>query len=139
MLHDALTRMPHQGEMRLIAKILSAGPDEIRCVGRPYAAADYPLRRKGTLHGVALAELGAQAAAAHASLFGIGKAHMGLVMSFSDLEIHQQVIKGTEPPMVTAERTDVLDAAASYRFTVTVADAPVVSGDVLLSIVGRTT
>ena len=134
MLHEALARMPHHGDMRLIEHVASAGPDDIHCIARPVDGDDYPLRLNGVLYGVALAELGAQTAAAHASLFGIGTAHMGLVLSFSGLDVHCDVVRGPGPVEIRAERIATTDEAASYRFRVMAGEETIVSGDALLSI-----
>ena len=134
MLHDALARMPHRGDMRLIDEVVAAGPDNIHCRARPHDAADYPLRLDGLLYGASLAELGAQAAAAHASLFGMGSAHMGLVLSFSDLDVHCNLVETVVPAEVRAERLSSMDGASLYRFEVTTGGETIVCGDVLLSI-----
>ena len=64
---DALTRMPHKGRMLLIARVLDADAEGLTAEAVPHRAPDFPLRLNGRLATVALAEIGAQAAAAHAS------------------------------------------------------------------------
>ena len=129
--------MPHRGDMRLLGDILSASPDDILCIARPHDGADYPLRLNGVIRGIAMAELGAQAAAAHASLFGIRAAHMGLVLSLSDIEIHRDIVDCSDPAEVSATRQAVMDRASSYHFQVSAGGSAIVSGDVLLSIEER--
>ena len=133
MLAEALARMPHSGAMRLIAAVEAADPVSIRCRATGHAAPDYPLRLDDVLHAAALVELGAQAAAAHASLFAMGSAHTGLVLAIGALALHRDRVEDPRPLQVTAERLNQLDTAASYRFSVTQAAAPVVTGEILLS------
>jgi predicted hotdog family 3-hydroxylacyl-ACP dehydratase len=135
MLAEALARMPHSGAMRLIADIEYADEDGIRCKATDHAAPGYPLRLGGVLYAAALVELGAQAAAAHASLFGMGAAHTGLVLAIGDLALHRDRVDDPEPLGMAAQRLDQLDKAASYRFSVTQSAAPLVTGEILLSII----
>ncbi len=137
MLLEALARMPHAGPMRLIAAIEAADEDRIRARATEHAAMDYPLRLDGVLYAAALVELGAQAAAVHASVFGMGAAHTGLVLAIGDLVLHRDRIETSAPLRITAERLDQLDSAAAYRLAVTQGHAPVVTGEILLSIVRR--
>ena len=133
MLAEALARMPHAGAMRLIAAIESADATGIRCRATDHAAPDHPLRIDGVLHAAALVELGAQAAAAHASLFGMDAAHTGLVLALGDLALHRDRIDDPAPLRISAERLHQLDTAAAYRFSVVQGGAPVVTGEILLS------
>jgi predicted hotdog family 3-hydroxylacyl-ACP dehydratase len=133
MLADALARMPHSGAMRLIADIESADAMRIRCRATDHSAPAYPLRLDGVLHIAALVELGAQAAAAHASLFGMGAAHTGLVLGIGDLALYRDRVESAEPLRMAAERVHGLDTAAAYRFSVTQGAAALVTGEILLS------
>lgn len=137
MLAEALARMPHAGPMRLVAAIDSADAAGIRCRATDHATPDYPLRLDGILHAAALVELGAQAAAAHASVFGMGAAHTGLVLAIGDLALHRDRVDGPAPLQMTAEPLDRIDSAASYRFAVIQAGAAIVTGEILLSMVRR--
>lgn len=138
MLHEALKRMPHAGPMRLIEEIVSADAGEILCIARDHRADSYPLRLDGALYGCTLVELGAQAAAAHTSLFGVGGAHTGLVLAFSNVEVFRDRIAGDGPLTVRAEQLQSLEDAARYRFEVMDRAGTVVAGDILLSLQRRT-
>jgi predicted hotdog family 3-hydroxylacyl-ACP dehydratase len=135
MLPDALERMPHAGAMRLIAAIEAADATHIRCRAADHVASDYPLRLDGVLFAAALVELGAQAAAAHASVFGLDAAHTGLVLAISDLALLRDRVEHPEPLLASAERLHQLGGAAAYRFAVSQGGAPLVTGEVLLSMV----
>ncbi len=135
MLAEALGRMPHAGPMRLIAAVESADEIGIRCKATDHAAPGYPLRLDGVLHAAALVELGAQAAAAHASLYDMGAAHTGLVLAIGDLVLHCDRVEDPRPLRIAAERLHQQDTAAAYRFSVTQGAAPLATGEILLSIV----
>ncbi len=96
-LEIARARMPHRGKMQLIEEIAKIDAAHIRCVSTGHAAPGYALRLEGVLHASALVELGAQAAAAHASIHGMGGAHAGLVLSINELQIH--VVRVLEPKL----------------------------------------
>jgi predicted hotdog family 3-hydroxylacyl-ACP dehydratase len=134
MLSRALERMPHAGQMRLIDEILSADAGEILCVARDHSGASYPLRLEGVLYGCALVELGAQAAAAHTSLFGIAGAHTGLVLSLSNVVVSVDRVTDDAPLRISAVQQQSLDDAARYHFEVQGGTGVLVSGDVLLSL-----
>jgi predicted hotdog family 3-hydroxylacyl-ACP dehydratase len=137
MLRDAFERMPHAGPMRLIDKIVFADAGEILCIARDHNVASYPLRLDGVLHACALVELGAQAAAAHTSLFGSGGAHTGLVLALSNVEVSVDWVADDAPLTVRAEQRQALDDAARYHFKVMDGAGAVVTGDVLLSLQRR--
>ena len=131
----ALKRMPHRGAMQLIETIRHADESSITCLAKTHSAPDYPLRVEGVLHSSALVELGAQAAAAHASLFGIGAAHAGLLLTLSNVEIgYTQPDQVAEPLQVWAERLHGDAGSARYRFRVMHGEAEMMlSGDAVLS------
>ncbi len=135
-LDAALARMPHEGAMLLLARVLEAGPEGLTAEARDHRGADYPLRRRGRLPTLALAELGAQAAAAHASLHGIGGAHVGLLLALRDLAAAAPEADALPAPLrVRAEALDRTGGGARYRFRVeTAAGADVLSGEALLAI-----
>ncbi len=135
MLAEALARMPHRGAMRLIAAVEAADGAGIRCRATDHAPPDYPLRLDGVLYAAALVELGAQAAAAHASLFGMRAAHSGLILAINDLDLRCVHIADPAPLRMQAERRDQMEGAAAYRFAVSQHDTPLVTGEILLSMV----
>ncbi|MEO1491768.1 MAG: hypothetical protein AAFV19_06405 [Pseudomonadota bacterium] len=143
-LEEALARMPHRGAMRLIEAIEAVDEHSILCRARPHGGSEYPLRLDGHLEPAALTELGAQAAAAHASLFGMGAAHTGLVLSMNGIDIRRNTVPEGGNLAVRAERISSLDAAASYHFVVKTPSADmdedtILSGEVLLSMVKAAT
>jgi predicted hotdog family 3-hydroxylacyl-ACP dehydratase len=137
MLSDAFARMPHAGQMRLIEEIVSADAHAIHCTARDHREASYPLRVDGVLYNCALVELGAQAAAAHISLFGIGGAHTGLALALGDVEVFVDRVTGSAKLTVRAEQLQALDDSARYRFEVIDGAGPVIAGNVLLSLKRR--
>ncbi|MEL6476503.1 MAG: hydroxymyristoyl-ACP dehydratase [Pseudomonadota bacterium] len=132
----ALERMPHRGAMLLLEQIAEMGPERIVCQARDHRGADYPLRLDGRLFAVALVELGAQAAAAHASLHGVGGAHTGLLLSLREVAVLALEVPDTPPLTITAERAGGGAGAAHYRFEVTAEGHPLVTGSAILSMQG---
>lgn len=137
MLGRALARMPHAGRMRLIGEIVSADARTIRCLATDHRAPSHPLRFGGRLFSCALVELGAQAAAAHTSLFGIGSAHAGLMLSLTDVVVGPDLVATDERLAVRAELLESLDAMARYRFEVTAGGERLVAADVMLAMQRR--
>lgn len=127
MTDELLERMPQKGPMLLIERIVEIDTDRIRCRARDHGAADYPLRIDGILEPASLVELGAQAAAAHASAHGMGQRHAGLLLALRDVEILRDA--GPGPLEVRAERLFFDEGGARYRFAVGPEAAPVVSGE----------
>ena len=135
MLAEALERMPHTGRMRLIAEVREASPERILCHGGDHHDPGYPLRLDGRLAPVSMIELGAQAAAAHASLFGIGGAHIGLLLALRAVRLAGAEPDALAPPLeATAERMGETPDGAHYRFRVGKGDDAVIEGEAFLSI-----
>ncbi|MFV0475480.1 MAG: hypothetical protein ACK5MQ_14920 [Pikeienuella sp.] len=124
---DLLERMPQKGPMLLIERVVEIDADRIRCVARDHGGADYPLRVDGDLEPASLVELGAQAAAAHASAHGMGQRHAGLLLALHEVEILGDAGEG--PLDIQAECMFFEEGAARYRFTVGSSRAPVLRGE----------
>lgn len=127
---ELLERMPQKGPMLLIERVVEIDADRIRCLARDHGGADYPLRIDGELEPASLVELGAQAAAAHASAHGMGQHHAGLLLALRDVEITGDV--GAGPLEVRAERLFFDEGGARYRFAVGPEAAPVLSGEAMM-------
>lgn len=119
--------------MQLIEEILHASEDEIRCAARDHTALDYPLRVNGRLYPITLVELGAQAAAAHASLFGIGGHHAGLLLALGGISVRAGGEVDAEPPLdARATRLHFDAGGARYRFAVRSGGETLVEGQAML-------
>ncbi|MBY8974893.1 hypothetical protein KHP62_03670 [Rhodobacteraceae bacterium NNCM2] len=130
---QALDRMPQKGAMRLIEEIVSIGPDKIHCIARDHAEADYPLRIGGDLLAVSLVELGAQAAAAHASLHGVGGHHAGLLLALNGVSVPGSgLVETAERLHAHAEQLQFGEAGARYSFEVHAGGEILISGQAML-------
>lgn len=130
---DALDRMPQKGAMLLIEEVLGADEGTIFCRARDHRGADYPLRVSGQLMTISLVELGAQAAAAHASLFGVGGHHAGLILALRDVDVKETDANRFESPLETnAERLHFDESGARYRFSVRCGATEILDGEALL-------
>lgn len=132
MLEEARARMPHKGPMQLIRAITHMEEDTIQAEPTDHTALDFPLRLDGRLYTSALVELGAQAAAAHASIHGVGGAHAGLVLAVSNVTLHTHEAPDT-PLKVQASKVAGMDQSARYTFQVTTQGNPLAEGELLLS------
>lgn len=134
MTDQALARMPHKGAMLLLDRVERLEEDRIRCIARDHRAPDYPLRVEGRLMSVALVELGAQAAAAHASVHGIDGAHTGLLLSLRAVEVFEMAADSVSCPFeIEAERIEATAIGAHYRFSVRGEGREMLRGEAMLS------
>ena len=107
----ALDRMPHKGAMQLIASVEALDETTIYCRAKSHKGRDYPLRTDGRLMTAALVEIGAQAAAAHASIHGQDGSHIGMLLSLQKVEILQ--LRAEDAPAPLVARASLLHGAAS--------------------------
>lgn len=136
-LDSALDRMPHKGAMRLIERIVSADETQIHCIGIDHSCENYPLRLDGRLFSVALIELGAQAAAAHASLFDIRGNHTGLLIALQNVEVIRHEIRETSGSLEIFASQLHFDAnGAIYGFWVSDERGKLVNGRAVLKMKG---
>lgn len=126
--------MPHRGRMRLIESVHDSCTNRIVCVARDHRGADHPLRLRGRLFSATLTELGAQAAALHASIHAIAGAHSGMVLALRDVTILRPQPAGCGRLHVLAEKQAVIGEMAVYGFEVREEEALLIKGDVMLSI-----
>ena len=125
--------MPQKGPMLLIERIVSADETTIHCIARDHMAADYPLRINGRLMPVSLVEIGAQAAAAHASFFGISGHHKGLLLALHGVEIVDGAPhESGEQLHARATQLHFDDTGARYSFEITAAGRLVLNGQAML-------
>ena len=134
---DALSRMPHKGAMLLLASVEAMDAETIRCKARNHCGADYPLRVEGDLMTLSLVELGAQAAAAHASMHGIGGAHTGLLLSLRKVTAKTLTVADSPPLTVEATRVTSGPMGACYTFRVLDGTAELLTGEAILSMEAR--
>ena len=85
-------RIPHQGGMCLLARVVSASPSEIRCAADSHRSPDNPLRLKGSLGAACGIEYAAQAMALHGALMaeqrGQERPSMGFLISVRGVSMH---------------------------------------------------
>jgi len=138
-LERALDRMPHKGAMRLIERIVSADKSQIHCIAASHASDDYPLRLHARLFSVSLVELGAQTAAAHASLFDVKGHHTGLLIALQGVEILRHEVRETRKNLEIFAKQLHFDAnGAIYGFRVSGEFGDLVKGRAILKMKGET-
>ena len=130
---DGLNRMPHQGAMRLIERVVTATDTHIHCVAADHNADDYPLRLNGTLFSVTLVELGAQAAAVHTSLYNIANNHSGLLIGLKKVEFAKHVVGKTSQKLdIYADQIHFDVGVALYSFCIRNEEQEIVKGQAML-------
>ena len=132
-LEDGLTRAPHKGAMLLIARILRANEESIFCEAKDHSEPTYPLRVQGRLMGVSLVELGAQAAAAHVSLYAVGGAHTGLLLALHNVEVREHEVMSATRLHVSATKLATNDDGARFSFSVARELTELVRGEAMLT------
>jgi predicted hotdog family 3-hydroxylacyl-ACP dehydratase len=124
--------------MLLLDRIVDADETSIKCVARAHAAANYPLRINGVLYSLVLSEVGAQAAAAHASLFQMRGEHNGLLTALKNVVFATQVTPDAPKNLdVSAKQLHCDYSGAIYEFTVSGAGADIITGQAVLKMEGK--
>lgn len=132
-IHSALDQMPHKGAMLLLERVVEANAEMIICLARDHRHPDYPLRIDGRLYGVCLVELGTQAAAAHASLYGVSGHNAGLLLALSRVEVIQNDGDATEGRLESRARRLHFDKnSARYSFDVRDKTREILRGEAIL-------
>ncbi|MBX3727143.1 MAG: phosphotransferase [Xanthomonadales bacterium] len=119
---DFAHRLPHQGPMALIDKVLVFDADEIQAQAAAPDALNHPLRRDGTVAAVHLCEYGAQAMAVHGALLAQsagGRARPGLLVALRAVDLLVDRIDGLAAPLdIVARREHTDDQVWRYHFDI---------------------
>ena len=114
-------RIPHQGGMCLLDRVLEWDANHIRCAAASHRAADNPLRAHGRLGAACGIEYAAQAMAVHGALRapGRGRPASGLLVGVRDVRFGVARLDDVAGDLtVEAERLSGDDANVLYRFAV---------------------
>ena len=127
-------RIPHQGGMCLLDRVLAWDAERIRCAASSHRAGDNPLRAHGRLATACGIEYAAQAMAVHGSLCaadsGAGSAPpVGMLASVRGVEIHAPRLDDIAADLlVEARRVSGDSNTIIYEFTVGTEQRTLVSG-----------
>jgi predicted hotdog family 3-hydroxylacyl-ACP dehydratase len=115
--------IPHAGTMCLLDAVQAWDQTTIHAISASHARADNPLRSAGGLHGVHLAEYGAQAMAVHGALLarerGVETARPGMLVSLRDLQLTDEYVDTLDGHLdVHAECLHADESGAQYAFRV---------------------
>lgn len=125
-------RIPHQGSMCLLDKVVEWSPERIRCAASSHRAADNPLRDAGRLGAACGIEYAAQAMAVHGALLADsdGAPRQGFLASARSVELHAARLDDVAGDLdIVAERISGDGNNVLYGFSV--------SGDGRLLLAGR--
>jgi predicted hotdog family 3-hydroxylacyl-ACP dehydratase len=128
----AIARLiPHQGPMCLLDSVVAWSDDRVVCHSEGHRASDNPLRSDGRLSSLHAIEYAAQAMAVHQRLSqqtGLPVGY-GLLVSARDVSLFVDRLDTLASPLVIdATRIAASAESFTYRFSVSAADTPAVSG-----------
>ena len=124
--------VPHYGNMCLLDEVLDWDARRVRCLSRAHRSADNPLRAHGRLGAVCGIEFAAQAMAVHGALLapelGLGR-RAGYLASVRGVELHVARLDDCAAELLAvAERLGGDETTVLYRFALSAAGAPLISG-----------
>ncbi len=135
---DIARRIPHQGRMCLLNKVLAWDRDFIRCEASSHRASDHPLRAHGRLGAACGVEYAAQAMAVHGALVAGAAAgdsgagvppRAGYLASMRSVTLHVERLDTIAGPLtVSAERITGEANSVLYSFTVQTGAQTLLSG-----------
>lgn len=137
--HDEIARrIPHQGDMCLLATVTAWDGDRIACQASSHQAADNPLRTHGRLGAACGVEYAAQAMAVHGALVAESRAggvdadsvpRAGYLASIRSVTLSVDRLDTLAAPLlISAERLTGDDNTVLYSFAVTAGDTRLLSG-----------
>lgn len=112
-------RIPHQGRMCLLDRLLSWSPEQIHCAAENHSEPDHPLRSASGLLSPCAIEYAAQAMALHGALLAPPAAgpRPGYLASVRNVRLAVARLDGVAGPLqVRAERLAGEDRQVMYRF-----------------------
>jgi predicted hotdog family 3-hydroxylacyl-ACP dehydratase len=116
---DAIARLvPHQHRMCLWQRVTGWDAGGIRLQAFDHGDAAHPLRHRGRLHAVHLAEYGAQAMAVHGGLRAAragGVARPGLLVALRGVVLHVDRIDALEGPL-EGEASVLIESDAGWQY-----------------------
>ncbi|HEY8360054.1 MAG TPA: 3-hydroxylacyl-ACP dehydratase [Ramlibacter sp.] len=128
-------RIPHQGTMCLLERVVAWTPEDIRCEAVSHRAAGNPLRAHGRLGIACGIEYAAQAMAVHGSLVAQsqegahGTPRAGYLASVRGVQLHARRLDDVAGPLlVTATRLLGDGNHIVYSFEVASQDATLLTG-----------
>jgi len=133
--HEIAQRIPHQGTMCLLDRVLEWDEEHIRCEATGHSHPDHPLRAHGRLGAACGVEYAAQAMAVHGALVAEHSAapRAGYLAGVRGVTLHVERLDDVAGPLsVTAQRMTGDDNTVLYSFTVTAGPQPLVSGRALV-------
>ena len=126
-------RIPHQGTMCLLDRVLDWDADHIRCAAQSHRAADNPLRAHGRLGAACGIEYAAQAMAVHGALCAAAGSPLpprrGMLTSVRGVALHVPRLDDVAADLVVqAERVSGDGGAAAYAFSLRAGELVLVEG-----------
>jgi predicted hotdog family 3-hydroxylacyl-ACP dehydratase len=124
-------RIPHQGSMCLLDRVIEWSPERIRCAASSHRRPDHPLRDGGRLGAACGIEYAAQAMAVHGALLAgqDGAPRQGFLASARGVELQADRLDDVAGDLdIVAERISGDGNNVLYGFTVSGDGRPLLSG-----------
>ena len=133
---DIARRIPHQGAMCLLERVIAWDSEQIHCEASSHAAADNPLRAYGRLGAACGVEYAAQAMAIHGALIAEaasgsagGSPRAGYLASMRNVVLAVDRLDTVAGPLaIRAERVTGDDNTVLYSFTVQAGEQLLLAG-----------
>ena len=132
---DIALRIPHQGRMCLLERVVQWNVERIHCKAISHRASDNPLRAQGRLGIACGIEYAAQAMALHGALIGeaaggnLAPPRVGYLASVRSVILHASRLDDVEGDLtVSAERLMGDAGNIVYSFEVAAGERPLLSG-----------
>ena len=124
-------RIPHQGTMCLLDRVIEWSAETIRCVATGHRLPDHPLRSHGALHAAAGIEYAAQAMAVHGALGSGdgGRPRAGFLASVRSVALFVERLDDIDSEIeIAAQRLGGDGNNVIYEFQLTSCARPLLSG-----------
>lgn len=132
--HDWIAeRIPHQGSMCLLARVISASPDGLVCIADSHRSAENPMRQNGELGAACGVEYAAQAMALHGALMadqrGAERSKMGFLVNVRAVSLHVQRLDDVPGEITVAVHCEADNGDhCVYRFSLQASGRPLLEG-----------
>lgn len=126
-------RIPHQGQMCLLSRVVAASPGGVTCLAVSHLATDNPMRLDGQLGAACGIEYAAQAMALHGALMaelrGVERSKMGFLVSVRAVSMHVSRLDDVAGELSVSVQCEADNGDhCVYGFNLSAAGGPVLDG-----------
>ena len=131
------TRIPHQGQMCLLSRVISASPESLTCAADSHLAIDNPMRLNGQLGAACGIEYAAQAMALHGALIadqrGSERSKIGFLVNVRAVSMHVSRLDDVAGDLAVSVLCEADNGDhCVYGFSLSAAGQPLLDGRALV-------